>query len=44
MQIANLTFHSPDNSDRRATMILSASWRSLEQTVCRNTTGGDQQK
>jgi hypothetical protein len=25
MQIANLTFHSPDNSDRRATMILSAS-------------------
>ena len=28
MQIANLTFHSADISDRRATMILSANWRS----------------
>ena len=28
LQIANLTFHSADISDRRATMILSANWRS----------------
>jgi hypothetical protein len=28
MQIANLTFHSADFSDQRATVILSASWRS----------------
>ena len=28
MQIANLTFHSADISDQRATMILSANWRS----------------
>ena len=33
MQIANLTFHSADISDRRATMILSANWRSPWLTI-----------
>ena len=33
MQIANLTFHSADFSDQRATMILSASWWSPWLTI-----------
>ena len=33
MQIANLTFHSADISDRRATMILLANWRSPLLTI-----------
>jgi hypothetical protein len=43
MQIANLTF-TQTHSTKRPTTVWNIYFGPIEQTVCPNTTGGDQQK